>query len=105
PDVNPRVLKPAPNIRYTIDNDWLILKGRGAPRTEQDPPEITTPDLCRTLVGRNEFSGAAFSLGDGWISQCASGAGGNGNATTWTQMGTSHHLEFVRSQIASICGT
>jgi hypothetical protein len=62
-------------------------------------------DLCKLLVERWEFSGDEFSWGDARIGACANGKESNGNASVWTAVGTSHHLAFVRPEIANLRGS
>lgn len=66
-----------PNLRYTTDTDWLVLKA-AHPRHGHDQFN----DLCRTLTGRAEFRGTDFSWGDGYVAGCAHGTAGPGNAMT-----------------------
>lgn len=100
-EVDPRLIRMSANIRYTVAEAWLILKGRDVRvhRHEQ------FHELCRKLVARSEFCGATFSPGDEYIARCAEEAAGPGNATTWRQVGTSHHLTFVVNQIANLFAT
>jgi Beta protein len=100
-DIDPQTLQMAPNIRYTTVNDWLILKGRSV----KTHSFAQFNDLCKTLVDRREFCGSDFSWGDRWFSNYAAGTPQSGNATTWRAIGTSHHLEFVTKQIASLSWT
>jgi hypothetical protein len=104
-EIDPKALRSSPNIRYTTIEDWLVLKGRKPKTPIAEKPTIDSDALCRELVEREEFCGASFSWGDSWIQNCANGRDGNGNGTTWTAVGTSHHLAFVRSQIASLSGS
>lgn len=99
-EMDPRIMDPSANIRYTIDSQWLIPKGGSLRKSVEGFAQYR--DLSRELVRRPEFCGAAFSWGDRFISECAAGKAGTGNATTWRQVGTSHHLTFVVRQIASL---
>ena len=89
----------AANIRYTIDDDWLIYRGG----------KLTGPtsggygqfvNLAKQLVADPEFRGQGFSSGDSQIVQCASGTAGTGNQTTWRAIGTNHHLTLVGRQVS-----
>lgn len=96
---------PAPQLRYTIDGDWLIYKGsKRNPRGSQQ-----FYDHCAHLVGSGNYSGAGFSFGDEYIDGAAASAPsgatpvvGPGNPTTWRQVGTSHHLAFIVDRLASL---
>jgi hypothetical protein len=100
-EVDPRLMRMSANLRYTLEEQWLIFKGRNV----RDHGYDQFRGHCRALVQRSEFSGAAFSWGDSYIHRCAAGTDGPGNATTWRKVGTSHHLAFVTRQIASLPST
>lgn len=91
---------PSPNLRYTTDDDWLVLKARG-PKHGNDQFN----DLCADLVKRDEYSGSDFSWADGYIQRCADNIDGPGNATKWIEVGTNHHITFVDDQLATLAGT
>ncbi|MEA4871889.1 MAG: beta family protein [Synergistaceae bacterium] len=87
------------NIRYTVENDWLVLRGksvRGPLGYEQ------YHKLCESLISLNEYSGTEFSWGDKRVDLCAKREVGPGNATTWRMAGTSHHIAFVLNQLANL---
>ncbi|MBN1529477.1 MAG: beta family protein [Thermoleophilaceae bacterium] len=89
--------RPSPNLRYTTADDYLVLKARHA-RHGHDQFN----DLCRTMVGRGDFAGAAFSRADRYINRCAENSDGPGNAMTWLKVGINHHLATVAAQISSL---
>jgi hypothetical protein len=105
PKVDPKKLITAPNIRYTAEEDWIVLKGRKPKTPTEDRPEISYRDLCRKLMERGEWCQPEFSWGDGVIRDCADGSEGCGNATTWTAASTSHHLAYVKLQLSSLRGS
>ena len=86
------------NLRYTLEEEWLIFKGRNV----RDYGYEQFNGLCRTLLQHKEYSGATFSWGDNYISQCAADKGGPGNASTWRKVGNSHHLSFVVYQLSKL---
>ena len=96
--VDPRIMRMSANLRYTLDSEWLILRGRN---TRQFGFEQFR-DLCSSLVMKSEFAGPSFSAGDKFIDDCAQGSTGPGNATVWRRVGTSHHLTHVSNQIANL---
>jgi len=97
-EVDPRVMRPSASIRYTTDETWLILKGRNL--RDHGYPQFH--DVSRFLVRRPEYNGPEFSWGDQYVDDCANERVGTGNLTTWRKVGTSHHLAFVLSQLASV---
>lgn len=99
-EIDPRLLKMSAQLRYTTDNDWLIFKERNV----RDYGYEQFNEICRTLISRPEYKGAAFSWGDNAINVCAGPGSNPGNATTWRRIGTNHHLTFAVDQIANLPG-
>lgn len=98
--IDPRMMRMSANLRYTLDNTWLLLKGRNV----RDHGFEQFRDLCRLLVGSQHFKGQDFSWGDNYIHEAAQNAAGPGNASTWRKVGTSHHLALVKHQISTLFG-
>ncbi len=98
-EIDPRIMQVSANIRYALEDEWLILKGRSIKTTGagqyRDP-------LSKKLVSMKEFAGAAYSAGDAYIADCASGKGGPGNATTWRFVGVNHHLHVAADQSSKL---
>lgn len=94
----PELIKSAPNLRYTIESQWLLMKARGQKRGG------CLSSLCEKLIGKEEFCGADFSWGDAYIVNCAKGKAKQGNAQIWRKIATSHHLAFVVNQLANLDG-
>ncbi len=97
PEVDPRIMRASASIRYTTDDDWLILKGQNL----RDHGYGQFHDVSGTLVKSREYSGPEFSWGDWFIGECASRRSSSGNLTTWRAVGTSHHISFVLRQVAN----
>ncbi len=98
PDLDPRTYTPSASIRYTLDEDWLIVKGATLKKLKYEQFH----ELSRALVARKEFYGPKFSWGDQKISECAKRRGGTGNLTTWRKIGTNHHLTLVAEQVKKL---
>ncbi|HMY17511.1 MAG TPA: beta family protein [Polyangium sp.] len=96
-ELDPRIITMSANIRYTVTDGWLILRGRSIEKHGSDQYHV----FCQTLITRPEYAGNSFSAGDDHINRCASAATGPGNATTWRRVGTNHHITFVLRQIAN----
>jgi hypothetical protein len=96
--LDPRTMRMSANIRYTTQDEWLIVKGRNVRQYGFDQYF----DLCRILVERPEYSGRSYSWGDGYIADCAEAMQGPGNATTWRKVGVNHHLTLVTRGLASL---
>lgn len=96
--IDPRTMRMSANIRYTTENDWLVIKGRNVRQYGFEQYF----ELCRLLVDRPEYSGRDFSWGDSYIAACAEGNQGPGNATTWRKVGVNHHITLVTRGLASL---
>jgi Beta protein len=97
-ELDPRTMRMSANIRYTAQEDWLIVKGRNVRQYGFEQYF----ELCRTLVRRQEYSGRDFSWGDNYIAECAAGNLGPGNATTWRKVGTNHHITIAVRSLAEL---
>ncbi len=97
-ELDPRTMRMSASIRYTTRDNWLVVKGRNVRQYGFDQYF----ELCKELVQRPEYEGRDFSWGDRYISDCAEGMTGPGNATTWRKVGTNHHLTLVRRELANL---
>ena len=95
---NPRYVKPGKavnvpaRIRYTTYQEHLLLRtGRNG-----------HADLCRQLVGMEEYEGASYSVGDQRMKLAAQGFAGAGSPTIWVAGDLNHHLETVSTQVWDI---
>jgi len=96
-DFDPRVHTPSAAIRYTTERGWLIIKAGSIKKHTL----VQFRALSEVLRGRPEYYGDTYSWGDKYISDCADCSVGNGNLTTWRQVGTNHHITLVCNQIAN----
>ncbi len=93
-----RFVKPFASLRYTINDNWLIAKGK---KNTRDYGLGQYVGLCQSVVASHSYEGPGFSQGDNYIYDCARGAASTGNLTTWRWVGTNHHLEKVVRDLAS----
>lgn len=101
----PVAFAPAPQIRYTTAEAWLILKGRKNNRRGH----AQFFDICQQIAQRPEFT-PTLSWGDRQISANAKLAhveppppdARPGNATTWRAIGTSHHMALVINRLTTV---
>jgi hypothetical protein len=99
--LDPRLMRPKANIRYTIDDSWLIARGENV----KDYGLGQHQGLCSLVINSSKFSGSSFSNGDKYISDCAKGIASTGNLTTWRRVGTNHHLEMVAREAATFAAS
>lgn len=86
----------APQLRYCVADRWLVLKGRlNDPRGHEQFFEV-----CQRIAAHPNFVGAALGNADARIANPRSK--GPGNASTWREVGTTHHLDFVVRRITTL---
>jgi hypothetical protein len=99
---DPKIMKASATIRYTLDDQWLLIKGESTGVTN---PSLQFPKLARKIVTgglRSYFAGATHCQGCEGINQCAGGRPGFGSAEAWRRLGTIHHLTRTTGQIAQL---
>ncbi|HRY53033.1 MAG TPA: beta family protein [Spirochaetia bacterium] len=93
---DPRKMSASANIRYTVENEWMILKGHSLKLSGFDQYN----ELAYQLTGKPQYLGPDYSAGDKFIDQCSKG-GRTGNPSVWRYVGASHHITFMVDQLAS----
>jgi len=93
-----RHVKPFPSLRYTIEDNWLIAKGK---KNTRDHGLGEYVGLCQSVIGSQWYEGPDFSLGDKYINDCGQASESTGNLTTWRWVGTNHHMEKVVRDVAN----
>lgn len=88
------------SLRYAHEDDFVVWCG--LPARDYDDGNDQIYVVCEDLVDREEYAGAEFSAGDREIHERATTQDSPGNAGSWRQWGTSHYLELVVSQLASL---
>ena len=87
------------HLRYTTPTHWLIQRGSDSGRDADEMKKV-----CAETIGSSHFSGAGFSAADARILSIANRAEGPGNAKTWRQLNTTHHITQVVSDLAKVRG-
>jgi hypothetical protein len=89
----------SPKIRYTLEEDWLIVKG------QKPQPALNRAsqyqNLSKKLINMDEFMYKSFSEGDKYIANYASGEIISGDLTKWVEIDTTQHITLVSNQIAN----
>ncbi|CAN5170646.1 hypothetical protein BH24GEM2_BH24GEM2_11600 [soil metagenome] len=94
-------MNPSAGIRYTTDEQWLVMRGRGI-HTENSGGHQQYPALAQLLCARSEYCGQHFSAGDKYLHDVRIGRKHTGNPATWLRAGVNHHLAFVVVQLANL---
>lgn len=94
---------PSAHLRYTTPDSYLIVKGHQAKKPVGYAEIYPVAD---TLAGRDEFMGASFSDGDGFVSRLALRGSETtpGNAWKWRWAGTDHHFACVLGDLRVVAG-
>lgn len=95
----PRISYPSASIRYTSNEEWIVMRGQGGPDKETKQYLAN----ARLLTGLSEFDGKDFGYGDAYIAEKATDLSSSktGSPTTWLVAGVNRHLTKVAKQIAS----
>jgi hypothetical protein len=99
---DPRIMAASAAVRYTLEGEWLLIKGRS---TKAIRAGEQFPDLAHELVYgsfRSRFYGSDHCNGCQLMKAAADGAPSLGSAGVWRQMGTIHHLSVVTQALASL---
>ena len=106
-EIDPRIMRMSPNIRYTSEANYVIAKGEAYPR-KKDPKKKTGvaagdqyPRLAQMIMNHPSWRNKKFSWGDSFIEECSRKAR-VGSATNWRAVGTCHHIASVVQQIANL---
>lgn len=99
---NPRTMQVSASIRYTLPEEWLLVKGESTRRT---PPSVQFPALAMQLAYghlRDQFAGPAHCMGCQSIKDAADGASRLGSAEAWRRLGTIHHMTAVMEGLGNL---
>ena len=98
-DFDPTKMDRGANIKYTVDNKFLIFRGRGVRRRGFSQMR----QLCKDAINHPEYSGRDFSFGDEYIYNCATDPHfSTGNSETWVRVNVNHHLAFTINQLTNV---
>ena len=83
-------------IRYTSGRLTHIFRGHSL-RIDDRYDQYRV--LASSVTANRIYAGSAYSYGDRYIFDCATGLGGTGTPGTWVLADQNHHLALVTSQI------
>lgn len=87
------------HYRYATESDWLVQR---SPKSGSHKEAMET--VCKAILGSGHFAGPDFSAADAYIYRTAHGVAGPGNATTWRQINTTHHITRVVVDLGKVRG-
>jgi hypothetical protein len=83
------------SVRYTIDDYWLVLKGKSTTGKSGQPMTTQYRAHAKTLKAHPAFGGLTGCWGDDRIDQIAGGAVKAGGRPQWASYTASRHLSFI----------
>ena len=99
---NPIMMQVSASVRYTIEENWLLIKGES---TRFNPPSFQFPELATRLVYghlNQYFAGPEHCAGCQSMKAAADGTSGYGSAEAWRRLGTIHHISQVMQGLDSL---
>lgn len=97
---SPGSLPRIPQIRYTGENETLLLRGQDLKKDETDPDQFRRL-LGKLIADKARWSGDDYSWAERWIIEVARGGANLSIAMIWHRVWTVHHWTFVIQQLAS----
>jgi hypothetical protein len=92
--------RPIPHCRYTTESHWLVVRGN-----ESGSQYEIMKNVYDRVLNSGQFSGPSFSEADEYIYDVArNNLDSAGNAATWRQVNTTHHITRVVADIAKVRG-
>lgn len=85
-----------PQLRYTVADRWLTMKGRRNDPRGHDQFYL----VCEHIRNHPDFVGATLGKADDRIAHASQH--GPGNASTWRQIATTHHLDYVVQRLTTL---
>jgi hypothetical protein len=99
---NPLTMPISPSIRYTLDEEWLLIKGQS---NKVEPLKSQYPKLAAKLVKgplKGEFLGKGHCAGCDLVADSAAGKPKLGSGSVWRRIGTIHHVEMVMQGMQNV---
>lgn len=87
------------SVRYTLDAEWLILKGRPVSGRTGLPMPQQYLAHAQTLAAHPSFGGVPGCWGDQRIQQIAVPTGTSGSRQSWVEIGVNRHLSLVADRL------
>lgn len=96
-DLDPKLIANSicPSIRYTIDEEWVVVRGR--PFSKYGYEQYY--DLANKIVNCGYFYDVEFSYGDMLIEEKSRRMPTTGNPQKWITIATNHHITLVTKQV------
>lgn len=88
------------HVRYATSESWLVQRA-----VEAGSDTTRMHGVYKAIFESDGFAGSGFSAADTYIARAAGNPSAKpGNATTWRQLNTTHHITQVVADIAKVRG-
>jgi hypothetical protein len=91
--------KASVSARYTVDDNWILLKGSPTTGKHGKPMKAQYAGHAKALVADPKFGGLANCWGDGRIQATAKGAPGGGSRSVWAGFTMNRHISLVCNRL------
>ena len=91
----PPPFRPTVNLRYTVGNQVMLLRGL------YDNGNEDMVRVCRTLTSMDEFR-RGYSAGDAGIMHCARTGTDHGQSPKWREWDHNHHFEETMDRVSNL---
>lgn len=98
-DFDPRYMPISANVKYTVENKYLVFKGVST----KSAGFAQIYALCNSVIKHPEYCGRSYSAGDEFIFQCGTWISpSTGNQETWIKNWVNHHLTLVSNCLTNL---
>jgi hypothetical protein len=92
---------PVAHLRYSNDDNYLMVRGT---TTKKPHGYKAIFDVAGRLIAREDFKGAAFSVGNTYMANLVTAGAKTGNASSWRWASTDHHISLVMHSLGKLFG-
>jgi len=87
------------SARYTLDTDWLVIKGRSTGGVHGQPMAVQYASHATTISTDPNFGGIPSCWADGRVQHAASGGQGMGSRQKWAEIAANRHISLVADRL------
>lgn len=87
------------SARYTLDADWLIIKGRSTGGINGQPMAVQYISHAALISANSNFGGVAGCWADSRVQHAAAGGQGVGSRGKWAEIAANRHISLVADRL------
>lgn len=92
---------PVAHLRYSSEDSYIMVRGT---TTKKPYGYKAIFQVANALIAREDFKGAAFSSGNGYMANLVMPEAKTGNASLWRWASTDHHISLVVHSLSKLLG-